>query len=125
MGRSLVLHLDPLETAFWGGPRGRGRPFTRLADGTTGGSSEALGSAQERRGGREVAFCYHLDVVSTHRDESATQLEFNDLGRICLRSTTPLINDPYRRNRSTGGFVLIDEATNSTVAAGMLLEPRA
>jgi bifunctional enzyme CysN/CysC len=67
---------------------------------------------------------YRLDVTSTHRDASATSLASNDLGRIRLRSTTPLAYDAYRRNRTTGGFVLIDEATNTTVAAGMLLEPR-
>ena len=67
---------------------------------------------------------YRLDVVTTHRDESASELGPNDLGRIRLRSTTPLVYDPYRRNRTTGGFVLIDEATNATVAAGMLLQPR-
>jgi bifunctional enzyme CysN/CysC len=67
---------------------------------------------------------YELDVVTTHRDESASELTTNQLGRIRLRSTTPLAYDPYRRNRATGGFVLIDEATNATVAAGMLLDPR-
>jgi bifunctional enzyme CysN/CysC len=67
---------------------------------------------------------YRLDVTTTHRDEDAVRLGANDLGRIRLRSTTPLAYDPYRRNRSTGGFVLIDESTNATVAAGMLLDPR-
>jgi bifunctional enzyme CysN/CysC len=67
---------------------------------------------------------YRLDVVTTHRDETATRLASNDLGRIRLRSTTPLAYDPYHRNRATGGFVLIDESTNATVGAGMLLDPR-
>ena len=67
---------------------------------------------------------YRLDVNTTHRDESATSLEVNDMGRIRLRSTAPLAYDAYRRNRTTGSFILIDEATNVTVAAGMLLEPR-
>ena len=51
----------------------------------------------------------------------ATELGLNDLGRIRLRTTTPIIYDPYRRNRTTGSFILVDEATNATVAAGMLL----
>ena len=45
----------------------------------------------------------------------------NDIGRIQLRSATPLICDSYQRNRNTGNFILIDEFTNATVAAGMIL----
>ncbi|MFP5348148.1 MAG: elongation factor 1-alpha C-terminal domain-related protein, partial [Actinomycetes bacterium] len=44
-----------------------------------------------------------------------------EIGRVRLRTTMPLFADEYRRNRSTGGFVLIDEATNRTVAAGMVV----
>jgi bifunctional enzyme CysN/CysC len=64
---------------------------------------------------------YRLDVNTTHREEGVTQLGLNDLGRIRLRTTTPIVYDPYRRNRATGSFILVDEATNATVAAGMLL----
>jgi bifunctional enzyme CysN/CysC len=64
---------------------------------------------------------YVLDVNTLHRDESATRLGLNDIGRIALRTTSPLFCDEYRRNRTTGSFVLIDEATNATVAAGMIL----
>jgi sulfate adenylyltransferase subunit 1 len=63
---------------------------------------------------------YRLDVHTLHRDESVTQLALNEIGRISLRSTAPLFADDYRRNRVTGSFVLIDEATNQTAAAGML-----
>jgi len=63
---------------------------------------------------------YRLDVNSLHRDESATQLGLNDIGRVRMRATLPLFMDPYSRNRATGGFVLIDESTNRTVAAGMV-----
>ncbi len=56
-----------------------------------------------------------------HRDEEATEISLNEIGRISFRSTMPLFVDEYRRNRTTGSFVLIDEATNSTVAAGMVL----
>jgi bifunctional enzyme CysN/CysC len=66
---------------------------------------------------------YRLDVNTTRRDESAMQLDVNDIGRISLRATEPLVYDAYRKNRSTGAFILIDEGTNETVAAGMLLEP--
>jgi bifunctional enzyme CysN/CysC len=65
---------------------------------------------------------YRIDVNTLHRDEDARQLGLNDIGRIRLRTTVPLIFDEYRRNRTTGSFILIDEAANSTVAAGMIIE---
>ncbi|WP_433445351.1 sulfate adenylyltransferase subunit CysN [Nonomuraea sp. CA-141351] len=64
---------------------------------------------------------YRLDVNTLSRDEGVTELALNDIGRIRLRMAKPLYWDPYHRNRLTGGFVLIDEATNATVGAGMLL----
>jgi bifunctional enzyme CysN/CysC len=66
---------------------------------------------------------YRLDVNSLHRDEGATTLTLNDVGRIGLRVTQPLFYDPYRRNRSTGSFILSDEGSNVTAGAGMLLRP--
>ncbi|MFC4148446.1 sulfate adenylyltransferase subunit CysN [Micromonospora mangrovi] len=65
---------------------------------------------------------YRLDVNSLHRDESAAELKLNEIGRVRLRTTVPLLADEYRRNRTTGGFVIIDETTNRTVAAGMIVE---
>ncbi len=67
------------------------------------------------------ALQYRLDVNTLHRDETATTLGLNDIGRISLRTTQPLFVDEYRRNRLTGSFILIDEATNATVGAGMML----
>ncbi len=68
---------------------------------------------------------YRLDVNTLHRDEGVAQLGLNDIGRVQLRTTAPIFYDEYRRNRATGSFILVDEATNDTVAAGMLLaEPR-
>ncbi|MFN8076772.1 MAG: sulfate adenylyltransferase subunit CysN [Kineosporiaceae bacterium] len=64
---------------------------------------------------------YRLDINTLHRDENSGQLGLNDIGRIRLRTTGPLFVDEYRRNRTTGGFILIDEATNATVGAGMVL----
>jgi bifunctional enzyme CysN/CysC len=66
---------------------------------------------------------YRLNVNTLHRDQSATELALNDIGRISLRTTVPLFYDEYRLNRATGSFVLVDEQTNATVAAGMLLRP--
>ncbi|MEU5562432.1 sulfate adenylyltransferase subunit 1 [Micromonospora musae] len=65
---------------------------------------------------------YRLDVNSLHRDESAGELRLNEIGRVRLRTTVPLLADEYRRNRTTGGFVIIDETTNRTVGAGMIVE---
>ncbi len=67
---------------------------------------------------------YRIDVNTLHRDESATQLGLNEIGRIKLRLTQPVFADPYSRNRETGGLILIDEATNSTVGAVVITEAR-
>lgn len=65
---------------------------------------------------------YRLDVNSLHRELDANSLGLNEIGRVELRVTTPLFYDEYRRNRATGSFILVDEYTNSTVGAGMILE---
>jgi len=65
---------------------------------------------------------YRIDVNTLHRDESATQLGLNEIGRIRLRLTQPVFADPYARNRQTGGLILIDEATNATVGTVMITE---
>jgi len=64
---------------------------------------------------------YRLDVNTLHRDEEHHALAMNDLGRVTLRTTSPLFVDEYRRNRTTGSFILVDEATFETVGAGMVL----
>ena len=63
---------------------------------------------------------YRLDINSMHRDEEATSLVLNEIGRAVIRSTEPIFVDDYRRNRTTGSFVLMDEVTNQTVAGGMI-----
>jgi bifunctional enzyme CysN/CysC len=65
---------------------------------------------------------YRLDVNSLHRDEQAQSLALNEIGRVRLRTTVPLLADEYRRNRTTGGFIIIDENSNRTVGAGMIVE---
>jgi bifunctional enzyme CysN/CysC len=67
------------------------------------------------------ALDYRIDVNTLHRDESAESLTLNDIGRVTLRTTQPLFLDEYRRNRTTGSFLLIDEASGATVGAGMVL----
>ncbi|TDQ54859.1 sulfate adenylyltransferase subunit CysN [Actinorugispora endophytica] len=64
---------------------------------------------------------YRLDVNTLHREEDAADLSLNEIGRVNLRVTQPLFADEYKRNRLTGGFILIDEGTNATVGAGMIV----
>ena len=63
---------------------------------------------------------YKLDINTLHRLEKPSKLGLNDIGRIRLRTAQPLFYDSYRKNRTTGCFILIDETTNETVAAGMI-----
>jgi sulfate adenylyltransferase large subunit len=67
---------------------------------------------------------YRIDVNTLHRDEAAVSLGLNEIGRIRLRLTQPIFCDPYSRNRTTGGLILIDESTNATVAAAVITDPR-
>ncbi|MET0134961.1 MAG: adenylyl-sulfate kinase [Kibdelosporangium sp.] len=69
------------------------------------------------------ALDYKLDVSTLHRLEGARSLSLNEIGRVKLRTQQPLMFDPYRRNRGSGSFVLVDETTNNTVAAGMITGP--
>jgi bifunctional enzyme CysN/CysC len=64
---------------------------------------------------------YRLDVNTLHRHDPGGKLAMNEMGRVTLRTTVPLMFDEYRRNRTTGSFILIDEATSETVGAGMIL----
>ncbi|MFI6869522.1 adenylyl-sulfate kinase [Nocardia sp. NPDC050406] len=66
------------------------------------------------------ALDYRLDVNTLHRVADADHLALNDIGRLTLRSRQPIMFDPYRDNRATGSFILIDEHTDQTVAAGMI-----
>ncbi|MBF6320005.1 adenylyl-sulfate kinase [Nocardia cyriacigeorgica] len=66
---------------------------------------------------------YRLDVNTLHRDESATTLSLNEIGRVQLHTRQPLLFDPYRRNRTTGSFLLVDDSTGNTVAGGMITGP--
>ena len=61
-----------------------------------------------------------LDVHTLERDPPPAELALNDIGRVRLRISAPLVFDPYKSNRRTGSFILIDEASNRTVGAGMI-----
>ncbi len=64
---------------------------------------------------------YKLDINTLHRDQEDKTIRMNDIARIVIRTTKPLFFDPYRKNRITGSVILVDEATNETVAAGMII----
>ena len=87
------------------------RPNARYAIKHTTRSARALVSALH----------YRIDVNTLHHDDGAATLGLNDIGRVALRTTVPLAYDSYSRNRTTGSFILIDESSNETVAAGMIV----
>ncbi|MBB6458906.1 sulfate adenylyltransferase subunit CysN [Flammeovirga kamogawensis] len=64
---------------------------------------------------------YKVDINNLHKVEDDKTVKMNDIVRLRLRTTKPLLCDAYRRNRVTGSFVLVDEGTNETVAAGMII----
>ena len=64
---------------------------------------------------------YKLDINTLHRDLEDKNINMNDIARVVLRSTKPLFVDSYRKNRNTGSIIIIDEASNNTVAAGMII----
>ncbi|MDX6623456.1 MAG: bifunctional enzyme CysN/CysC [Solirubrobacterales bacterium] len=64
---------------------------------------------------------YELNVDTLHRDLEAETLAVNDIGRVAIHTTSPLFFDEYRLNRNTGSFILVDPATDLTVAAGMII----
>ncbi len=88
-----------------------------------------------RRGGRYLVkhttrevtaivdeLCDHVDVHTLERAGAPQELGLNDIGRIRLRTSAPLVFDPYESNRRTGSFILIDEASNNTVGAGLVVD---
>jgi len=64
---------------------------------------------------------YKMDINTLHKLEDDREVKLNDIARVSLQTSAPLHFDRYRRNRATGSFILIDEQTNNTVAAGMIV----
>jgi sulfate adenylyltransferase subunit 1 len=64
---------------------------------------------------------YHVDIDTLHKKEGIQSFAMNDIGRISLHVASPLFYDSYRRNRLTGSFILVDQGSNETVAAGMIV----
>jgi len=67
---------------------------------------------------------YVLDISELHRKEPTGPLAMNDIARVVIHTAEPLLRDDYDHNRVTGSFILVDESTGATAAAGMLLPPR-
>ena len=64
---------------------------------------------------------YKMDINTLHKIEDDLQVKLNDIARINIRTSKPLLIDSYRKNRATGSIILVDEFTNETVAAGMII----
>ena len=67
------------------------------------------------------SIAYRLDIQTGHREPGVATLQANDIGRVTLKTTAPIMYDPYRQSRATGAFILVDESSNATVAAGMIV----
>jgi sulfate adenylyltransferase subunit 1 len=64
---------------------------------------------------------YKVDITTLHRIQCIEKLEMNDIGRISIHTSKPLFYDTYKRNRQTGSLIIIDEQTNETIGAGMII----
>lgn len=68
-----------------------------------------------------VAAIEYLQDINALKRIAGGRLEMNDIGSVTFKLAQPLFVDPYRENRATGAFILVDEATNNTVGAGMIV----
>jgi sulfate adenylyltransferase subunit 1 len=64
---------------------------------------------------------YKIDIKTLGRNNESKELTMNDIAKVKIRTTKPLMVDSYRENRTTGSIILVDDATNETVAAGMIV----
>jgi len=76
----------------------------------------------EHKGNKHILkeVVYKIDINTLGRNIENKELNMNDICKVRIRTTKPLMIDPYRENRSTGSIILVDENTNETVAAGMI-----
>ena len=63
---------------------------------------------------------YRIEINTLHRDEENKNVEMNDIARVRIKTASPILADPYRTNRTTGAFILVDPSTHATVAAGVI-----
>jgi sulfate adenylyltransferase subunit 1 (EFTu-like GTPase family) len=66
---------------------------------------------------------YKVNISTLEKTQESTEFSVNDIGCIRIRTSAPIFFDAYSENRTTGSFILVDEQTNNTVAAGMILKP--
>ncbi len=71
---------------------------------------------------KEIVYKMDINTLRRMDDEGDTTISMNDIARVKIRTTKPVAYDPYRKNRFTGSLILVDESTNETVAAGMIVE---
>ena len=64
---------------------------------------------------------YKIDINTLHRIENVEKIEMNDIARLSIRTAKPMFYDSYKRNRQTGSIIIIDEQTNETIGAGMII----
>jgi len=76
-------------------------------------TSESIGMVKELK--------YKIDINTLHRIENIDKIQMNDIGRISIRTSKPLFYDIYKKNRQTGSLIIIDEQTNETIGAGMII----
>ena len=63
---------------------------------------------------------YRININTLHRDEDYREIGMNDIARVKIKTASPILADPYRTNRTTGAFILVDPSTHATVAAGVI-----
>ncbi len=63
---------------------------------------------------------YRIDINTLHRDKKNKEVAMNDIARVKIKTASPILADPYRTNRTTGAFILVDPSTHATVAAGVI-----
>ena len=76
-------------------------------------TNESIGIVKELK--------YKIDINNLHRIENIDKIEMNEIGRISIRTSKPLFYDRYKKNRQTGSLIIIDEQTNETIGAGMII----
>ncbi len=101
-------------TVCWMSDRSELRPGARLRIKHTTHTAKAM----------VMELASRIDIATLSAERGVALLRLNEIGRVSIRTTQPLICDDYEQNRATGSFILIDEFTNDTVAAGMIGEPR-
>ena len=76
-------------------------------------TNESIGMVKELK--------YKIDINTLHRIENIDKIDMNEIGRISIRTSKPLFYDIYKKNRQTGSLIIIDEQTNETIGAGMII----